>query len=212
LQALPLYLIKFKSTKMRSKFLFAVAVMLSCFMASCNFTENITINEDGTGSMTMDMDASQLMALAGPEMQKEGQKRMDTVMHFKDIFKDKQDSIAKLPKEEQERLKKMENFSVKMLMDADTQEFKFTLLNDFKKVEDLGDIMNAFDQANPMKNKNADMPDMGLDKYKTKSLYFYDGKKFKKTVSRAEELPIVENDSIEMIMAMFEGFYLYSEL
>lgn len=190
---------------MRSKFLFAVTVVLACVMVSCNFTENITINEDGTGSITMDMDASQLIALAGPEMLKEGQKRMDTVIHFKDVFKEKQDSIAKLPKEEQERFKKMENFSMKMLMDPEKQEFKFTMFSDYKRVDDLEDIMNAYDQVNPMNKKNSGMPDAGLDKYKTKSLYFYNGKKFKKTVSRKEELPKVKNDSIEMIMAMFES-------
>lgn len=92
---------------------------------------------------------------------------------------------------------------MKMLMDPQTKEFKFTLLSDFKNIDELGDFMEAFDKAGPMKNKK-DMPDLGLDKYKTKSVYFYNGKKFKKTVSRREEPSAVQNDSLDMFKAMFE--------
>ena len=51
------------------------------------------------------------------------------------------------------------------------------------------------------------MPDLGLDKYKTNSSYYYDGKKFKKSVSRLQEVAAtVEVDSMmQGMMAMFEG-------
>lgn len=192
---------------MKTRLLLAFSLLLMFFTTSCNFTENITIKEDGTGSMSMDMDASQLMALAGEEMAKEGDERIDSTFSFKDVFAAKKDSISKLPQEEQDRLKKLEKFSMKMLMDPKTQEFQFTLLSDFKKVDELSDMLDAFEKASPMSNKkNAEgMPDFGFDKYKTKTAYFFDGKKFKKTVSRKEEMPEVQNDSVDMFKAMLAG-------
>lgn len=191
---------------MTTKLLLAFSLLLMFFTTSCNFTENITINDDGTGNISMDMDASQLMAMAGEELAKEGDERIDSTFSFKDILATKKDSISKLPKEEQDRLKSLEKFSMKMLMDPQTQEFKFTLLSDFKKIDELSDLMEAFDKASPMSNKKKEgMPDLGMDKYKTKSAYFYDGKKFKKTVSRREEVPAVQNDSLDMIKAMLES-------
>lgn len=191
---------------MKTRLLLAFSLLLMFFTTSCNFTENITIKEDGTGSMSMDMDASQLMALAGEEMAKESDERIDSTFSFKDVFAAKKDSISKLPQEEQERLKKLEKFSMKMLMDPKTQEFQFTLLSDFKKIDELSDLMEAFDKASPMNNKKKEgMPDFGLERYKTKTAYFYDGKKFKKTVSRKEEMPEVQNDSLDMIKAMLES-------
>jgi len=192
---------------MKTRLLLAFSLLLMFFAASCNFTENITIAEDGSGSISMDMDASNLMALAGDELAKEGDKRIDSTFSFKDVFDAKKDSIAQLPKEEQDRLKKLEKFSMKMLMDPQTQEFKISLLNDFKKIDDLGDMMDAFEKASPMNNKKGaeGMPDFGFDKYKTKTAYFFNGKKFKKTVSRKDELPETENDSIEMFKAMLSG-------
>ena len=194
---------------MKTRLLSALSVVLLIFTTSCSFTENITINEDGTGSMSLDMDASELMAMAGDEIAKSGEKRVDSTMSFKELLAEKKDSIAKLPQEEQDRLKKLENFSIKMLMDPETQEFKFSLLSDFKKVEDMGDMMDSFDKANPMNSKKPEgAPDFGLDKYKTQSKYAYNGKKFTKTVSRKESLPETKEegeDTMEMMRGMLES-------
>ena len=195
---------------MKTRLLTGLSLLLLVFTTSCSFTENITINENGTGSMTFDMDASELMAMAGDEIAKSGEKRVDSTMSFKDLFAEKKDSIAKLPLEEQERLKKLENFSMRMLMDPETQEFKFSLLSDFKKVEEMGDMMDSFNKANPMNSKKLEgAPELGFDKYQTQSRYTYSDKKFTKTVSRKENLPDPKEgeseDSMEMIRAMLES-------
>lgn len=191
---------------MKTRLLTAFSVLLLIFTTSCSFTENITINEDGTGSMSLDMDASELMAMAGDEIAKSGEKRVDSTMSFKDLFAEKKDSIAKLPQEEQDRLRKLENFSLKMLMDPETQEFKFSLLSDFKKIEEMGDMMDSFDKANPMNSKKPEgAPDFGFDKYKTQSKYTFSGKKFTKTVSRKENLPDTKEEGGEDTMEMMRG-------
>lgn len=192
---------------MKTKLLSGFSLLLLVFTTSCNFTENITVNPDGSGSMSIDMDASQLMAVAGKELAKDGDKRIDSTMSFKALLATKKDSIAKLPKEEQEKLKKLENFSMKMLMDPATSEFKFTLMSDFKKVSEMGDAMEAFDKAGPMANKKRSeaQPDLGLDKYKTKVNYTYDGLTFTKKIARKEKMPETQNDSVDMFAAMLDG-------
>lgn len=92
---------------MKTKLYTVLALLLLVFTTSCNFTENITINPDGSGNMTMAMDGSTLMALAGEEIANEtGGKRTDTIMDFSALLKDKKDSIAKMPEQERRMLQR----------------------------------------------------------------------------------------------------------
>jgi hypothetical protein len=187
---------------MKTRIVSALTVILVAFtFTSCNFTENVTIKADGSGSSSFEMDASQLMAMAGDEM---GDKKMDTLMNFKDLFAAKKDSIAKLPKEQQDRIKKMENFSMRMVMDPEAQEFKMTLQTDFKKISELSDIMQAFNSAKDMQ-KQPGQPDMSWMDNEATTSYAYDGKKFKRSVAINGTKAEVKNDSIDMYKAMLES-------
>ena len=152
---------------MRSRLQSALSFAFLVLATSCNFTKNITISEDGTDNVTMDMDASKIMAMAGKELAKEGGAGMDTTIYIKDMLAAKKDSIAKLPKEEQERLKKPENFKMKMLMDPDAQQFKVSLFKNFKKVVNLDGLAGGFDQAilRTIRKKEG-MPDIGFENIK----------------------------------------------
>lgn len=56
------------------------SVLLLC---SCEFSENIVVNPDGTGSFSVDFDGSALMEMAGEET---GETAIDSVLHFKDFL------------------------------------------------------------------------------------------------------------------------------
>ena len=49
---------------------------------SCEFSENIYINEDGSGTMEFKFDGSTLMELAGDEIADEGEEKIDTTINF----------------------------------------------------------------------------------------------------------------------------------
>lgn len=187
---------------MKTKLLLGLSMLLLVFTTSCNFTETIVINEDGSGTMTMAMDGSQLMAMAGEEMAKEtGGKRFDTVVNFKDLFEGKEDSIAKLPESERKMVAAMSKVKMKMLMDAGTSEFKFDMINDFKNVSELQDMMKLMKEAKKMQGRGAEADPLKND---SDVSYFYDGKKFMKKVVMPKDVQQIP-DSLAMYMAMFEG-------
>src|SRR5690606_25272321 len=176
--------------------------LLLAFTTSCNFTETIIINEDGSGTMTIAMDGSQLMAMAGEEISGEtGGERMDTIMDFKELLKDKKDSIAKLPEKERKAIEALSGMKIKMLMDPNSAEFKLDMINEFKNIAELQDMMKMLNEAQSMNRKTA-TPFGSMDN-KAKVSYLYDGRKF----SRKVELPnnaVIAPDSLAMYVEMFE--------
>lgn len=137
---------------MNKYFLLALSLMMVCF-TSCQFSENIYINEDGSGKMSFTFDASELMQMAGDEMAKEGEERVDSMMVFKDFLEEKKDSIAKLPKAEQAKLKALENYKMHMIMDPEKKEMTFDLISDFKSVAELQNMFDAMNNASNFQGK-----------------------------------------------------------
>lgn len=175
--------------------LFALLFVLT----SCTFTEEITINPDGTGKYNMDMDGSSIMAMMPKDSLKQ-EKNVDSVFSFKEIFDAKRDSIAKLSKEEQAKIKNLEKFNMRMKMNFDTKQFLFNINTDFKSVSELQEIiasMSELQKMNKGQAKNNPMGDMGgFGSSAAKINYEYNGKKFsRKALVDKEALRKLENDS-----------------
>lgn len=187
---------------MKTKLFSALCLLLLVFTTSCNFTESVVINEDGSGTMTVAIDGSQLMAMAGEEMAGEtGGKRMDTVMDFKELLKEKKDSIAKLPEKDRKMLEALGNMKMKMLMDPNTSEFKLDMITDFKKISELQDLMKTLNEIQGM-NKQAGAP-AGMMDNKSQVHYSYDGRKFIRKVELPKDVAAAP-DSLAMYVEMFE--------
>lgn len=127
------------------KLLFAVLVMGMAI--ACNFTEEIYLNEDGSGKLSINFDANELMAMAGSMDSLTQEKAIDSTIVFKDLLEEKKDSIAQLPPEEQAKLKKLKPFSMHMVMKPEEQTMKFELFSEFKKINEIQDAFNAFQSA-----------------------------------------------------------------
>ncbi len=175
--------------------LFSLLIVLT----SCTFTEEITINPDGTGKYNLDMDGSSIMAMMPKDSLKQ-EKNIDSVFSFKEIFAAQKDSIAKLPKEEQAKIKSLEKFNIRMKMNFDTKQFLFAMNTDFKSVAELQEVMSSMSELQKMNKgqaKGNPMGDMGgFASSAAKINYTYNGKKFsrKATVDK-EALRKLENDS-----------------
>ncbi|AUX19344.1 hypothetical protein [Flavobacterium columnare] len=68
-------------------------------LTSCVFTEEIEINQDGSGKYAFAIDGSSLIAMMPKDSSKLG-KTIDSVFTFKQLLEEKKDSIAKLSIEE----------------------------------------------------------------------------------------------------------------
>lgn len=149
-------------------------------LTSCTLTENIYVNDNGTGKFSVDMDGSSLMAMAGDQLGYDTKKNIDSTFTFKQLFEEKKDSIAKLSSEAQKELKKLENFVVNTKMNGEKKEFLMTISTDFKNVNELQDALQSLSALQRLEGgANASTPfGKGLGDNNSKLSYTYDGKKF----------------------------------
>lgn len=134
-----------KLTKMKNYFSYCLVLLIICF-TSCNFTEELTLNENGSGRLTVKFDGSELLQMGGktnPEEEANG-KVLDSFISFKELLENKKDSIALLTPEEQKRLKKLEPFNLHLVMDENKGDMKIDIYTDFKKISEVSDGFSAF--------------------------------------------------------------------
>ena len=123
-------------------------IMALSMIVACNFTEELYVNDDGSGKLSISFDGSELMKQL-PESSSDSvpEKPIDTLLVFKDLLEEKRDSIALLPAEEQEKLRKLEPFSMRMAMDPEKKEMRFNMFSEFKNINEINDAFNAFQSA-----------------------------------------------------------------
>ncbi len=127
------------------------AIVICGLIVACNFTEEIHFNKDGSGKLNIHFDGNEMMAALGSMGDSTQQEEvMDSTIVFKEFFKEKADSISKLPLEEQEKLKKLEPFSLHMTMDSKNETLSFDLSSEFKNVSEVNDAFNAFQEASAL--------------------------------------------------------------
>lgn len=162
----------------------AVAI-LAITLVSCQFTETLVMNEDGTGTMAISMDLSEMMAFSGEMAQDSSMVKQDTIVSFKDLLEQKKDSIAQLPMVEQKRLKAMENYKMKMVTDPETNKMVIDIFTDFKNISEANDLMKGFDQSqNIIPGMSNDTPTEGEETKEEPDVigvsYSYENGKFKR--------------------------------
>lgn len=188
----------FDKTKSYMKQLFSLFALFFV-LTSCTFTEEITINPDGTGKYNMDIDGSSIMAMMPKDSLKQ-EKNIDSVFTFKEMFDTMRDSIAKLSKEDQDKIKNLEKFNMRMKMNFDSKQFLFAINTNFKSVAELQEVMASLSELQKMnksQSKNNPMGDIGGFGLSTAKVnYEYTGKKFsRKAIVDKEALKRLENDS-----------------
>ncbi len=159
---------------------FALAAV---FVYSCNFTEEIHLEEDGSGKLSINFDGSELMEMAGDQMAKENEKPIDSIISFKDLLEEKKDSIAQLSTEEQAKLKKMEPFNMHMVMNPEEKVMKFDLFSEFTNVNEVNDAFNTFRDASLMgpKGQPQQATPMPMSEQSTEVTYAFANNTFSRT-------------------------------
>jgi len=73
--------------------------------------------------------------------------KQDTIIAFKDILDAKRDSIAQLPRAEQQRLQAMENYKMQMQIDPEFNTMLVDIFVDFDDIAEANDLMKGFSQV-----------------------------------------------------------------
>ncbi|MEN3325108.1 hypothetical protein VP395_15325 [Mariniflexile soesokkakense] len=193
---------------MRRFFALFCLVVLTTF-TSCQFSENIYINADGSGKMEFSFDGSQLMQMAGDKISESQEKAIDSTFSFKELFSTMKDSISKLSEEEQQKIKSLEPFNMHMVMDPKTSKMTFDMFTDFKNVNELQDMFKAMNSFGALKGKEKAGTDanpfssFGGDGT-TELDYKYDGKIFKRTAKIIDKEAYKQvTDSLGQMAMMF---------
>jgi len=104
---------------------------------------------DGSGAMQM------MAAKFKEDSSDKKEVKLDTVFDFKELLTEMKDSIATLPKEQQQRLKALENFKMHMLMDPEALKMDFDMFTDFNSLNELDNLFSNFQKgASLVKTKN----------------------------------------------------------
>lgn len=184
-------------------------LLVIILFSSCQFTETMVLNEDGSGTMTLGMDLTEMMAFSGDLSQDSKFVKMDTVVSFKRLFEEKKDSIAKLSLEEQRRLLAMQNYNMRMQMDPETGKTIMSVFTNFKNVNEANELIKGFNQAEgimpgakatPKKEEGGPQPDIiGVS-------YSYTNGKFKRDAFiKDKERHTVQMDSLKQAEAFMGG-------
>jgi len=122
-------------------------LVLAFTAVSCQFTETMVMNEDGSGTMRVEVNLNEMMAFGGQAMADSTIVKMDTIVYMKQFLEEKKDSIAKLSITEQQKLKKLENFNIHIKMDSESSEMVYDISTNFKNISEANDMLNGLEQA-----------------------------------------------------------------
>jgi len=134
---------------------------LVCFLTSCNVTESIVFNENGSGQflITYEMgDAMKAMteAMGGekPDSEKKkGGKDMDTTMVFADIMETYKDSVAALPEEKRLAMESVKDMFMNMKMNEEEGVMNMGIGLNFKSIDDLKNINEKIKKAQSLNSQ-----------------------------------------------------------
>lgn len=155
---------------------FALLILTS----SCQVTETININADGSGSVEVVWlrDENSYMQLAGERYYRE-EVFKDTTYVFKEYIEKYKENFLKYTVEEQKLIKKNSNVKVYKKESSFEKEFKSVFSLDFNKVSEIPDLYKTEDYANDIKYNYA----LTAENHYYKIDYAFDGKVFKRLVT-----------------------------
>lgn len=184
------------------RFIKLLSALLFIFtVSSCTITEKMILSEKGSGKFSYDIDGSQMMSMMAGALKsksngdakkgdaKKKSKDIDSTFTFKEMLASKKDSIAKLSSEEQEKIKKMERFSMHMVVNEEKGIMTYSMFSDFNAISELQDIMSPVQSMKSMVPGGSNKmmaANSGLPEDDSSMKFFYDGKSFQKIVSKKE--------------------------
>ncbi|WP_148639233.1 hypothetical protein [Aquimarina longa] len=127
------------------RFCFSLLAIVSILvLVGCQFSETLNLNEDGTGKITMSFDGSELMKMGGEKVSEEGKKDIDTTVVFREFLEKNKDSISKLSTQMQEKLERLRDFKMHVVVNKNSSKADMDLYKEFKDVSELGNLFSDF--------------------------------------------------------------------
>jgi hypothetical protein len=161
-----------------SKFLYIFAIVV--LLSSCQITENLTINEDGSGTIEMSEFRYEpsYMQVMGEQYGKEDFYKDKTYV-FKDYIDKYSNNFIRYTPTEQVLFSMYNNVGVHIMKSSFDKEYKTTFNYSFDKVSTVPDLYKTEDYADDLENNYA----LTAEKHYYKIRYAYDNFKFNRIVT-----------------------------
>lgn len=136
-------------------------LVVTCFLTSCNVTESIVFNENGSGQFLVTYEMGEAMkamteAMGGEKPDSEKKEKgemMDTTMVFADIMETYKDSVAALPKEKRLAMEAVKDMFMNMKMDEDKGIMDMGIGLNFNSIDELKDINEKIRKAQSLNSQ-----------------------------------------------------------
>ena len=198
---------------------FVVAFILTTLLVSCNITEKMTVNSDGSGKVSYDFNMSKFLETVSKMGNKEKEsakaifsdsdKDIDSTFHFKDF---KEIAIKKgdtLTPEQIVMFEKLEKFSIHTVMNKNKGQAYFELYGTFNTVDELNNMESPTSTLQKATGKKADpMSGMGGMFNDTKTTMTFKGNLFSRSVVKREiviDTSAIEEAANEYEEALYEN-------
>ena len=175
-------------------------VLLPLLMISCQVTETLHLNTDGSGTIeVMNLrDENSYMQLAKENYSKENVYR-DTTYVFGDYIKKHQETFSRTPLADQNVFLKYSEVKVHRKESSYDKEFRTTISQNFQKAEEIQEY------ADDIRNNYA----LSAEEHYYKVCYDYSGNRFHRIVTITDTLHQKKQmDEIEKLKAKYKGYKL----
>ena len=139
---------------------YLLVLLISITFTSCQFTEEITLNKNGSGQYKLNMDMSAMMGAMSEMGQndsiKKEKEKIDSTFYMKDLIEQNKDSIAQLPKDQQLAIESTKDLKVHIHLDEEKGEMQYDFILDFKNLSELDNIKSKVEKAQKIQDKKGD--------------------------------------------------------
>ena len=165
-------------------YVFLLTVILT---TSCEVTETIYLNQDGTGKIETESlrDEHSFMLLAGENYSKE-EKFEDTTYVFKDFIRKYSETFSKLPAFEKAIFHKYASVNVHNKKNSYDKEFRTKINQNFDNISAVPDLYKTEEYADDLKHNYA----LNAEEHYYSVSYTFDGSLFNRTVKITDDVEL----------------------
>jgi hypothetical protein len=183
-----------------------LSLTLVFLAVSCQVTETLHINADGSGTIEVAMlrDENSYMQIAKENYSKEDIYR-DTTYVFGDYIKKHQETFSRTPVADQKVFLRYSDVKVHRKASSYDKEFRTTYSQNFQKASDIVDLSKTDHYLDDIINNYA----LSAEEHYYKVSYSYTNNRFNRTVTIIDTLEQKkEFDKIEELKAKYKGYKL----
>lgn len=183
-----------------------VACFLLLLTVSCQVTETLHLNSDGSGSIELVelRDENSYMQLAKEAYSKEDIFK-DTTYVFSDYFQKYSETFNRTAPEDQAVYKQYSNIKVHSKQSSYDKEFRTVISQNFQKASEIADLYKTENYASDIKNNYA----LSAEEHYYKVRYDYDGHYFSRIVKITDSTHFKNQvDKIDQYKTYYKGYKL----